>query len=264
MEDNRDIDRSPRFDPQHEFLSQEISQRDEEIRRLKMKLKRMTAKCRRYEEDLVNNSIVDRWKVGEYLHDNLAQKLTYTKILISFIKEKIGDSEGDVIADLDKALEIISEQACEVRDLSHDIIPANVEKREVCQAFRDLIEHAESQYKIECTLEGDEILRKINNRKVATNLYHITQEAVKNAVNHGEAKKINISILRHGDQLHFHIKDDGKGFSYSDKKAGMGITIMKHRVEEMGGNFGIRKAEDDAYSTCVVCFLPVEKLKIRE
>lgn len=262
--DNRDINQAHQFAPENEVFSQEISKRDEEIRRLKKKLKRQTEKCRRYERDMVNNSIVDRWKVGKYLHDNLAQKLTYTKILISFIKEKIGNSENEITADLDKALQIISEQTCEVRDLSHDIIPANVEKGEVYQAFKDLIEHTQSQYKVKCSLEGDEMLRKINSRKAATNLYHITQEAVKNAVNHGEAEKIKISVLKHGDQLHFHIKDDGKGFSYSDKKAGMGITIMKHRVEEMGGNFGIRKAEDDDFTTCVVCFLPLGKLKIEE
>lgn len=117
---------------------------------------------------------------------------------------------------------------------------------------------------VNCSLENREILHKIDSTETATNLYHITQEAIKNAILHGEAKNIIIEAIEDDQKLCLCIKDDGKGFDSPHTVEGMGITIMKHRVEEMGGNFGIRKAEDDSFTTCVVCLLPIEKLKIRE
>lgn len=159
-------------------------------------------------------------------------------------------------------MDILDESIKEVRDLSHDIIPMDVEKEGVGQAFQHLKLQAEKQHGVNCTLETEEkILYKINRREVATNLYNITQEAIKNAIIHGEAENIKIALIEHKEQLYLHIKDDGKGFTSSNEKSGMGLKIMKHRAEEMGGRFRTKEAEDRSmYSTIITCSLPLKAL----
>ncbi len=60
--------------------------------------------------------------------------------------------------------------------------------------------------------------------------------------------------------MYLHIKDDGKGFDPEDDSHGMGITIMKHRAEEIGGSLRIKNAQENAFTTYVTCTLPLESL----
>lgn len=244
-----------------ELLLEENSKKDKEIEELKEALKAKTAKCRRYEKEMVNNSIMDRWKIGKYLHDNLAQKLTFAKILVCLLREKLSGDNIDATAEFEEIIRIVDEGARDVRNLSHEIIPLNIEKEGISEAFTYLEEQAKTRHGVNCSLENREILHKISSRETATNLYHITQEAIKNAVIHGEAKNIHIEVTKDDQQFYLHIKDDGKGFDYSNSIDGMGIRIMKHRTEEMDGTFRIEsKHENGGYNTCVTCELPHRKI----
>lgn len=225
-------------------LLKELDEKDEEIQR--------------YKQELAENSIVERWEIGKYLHDNLAQQLASAKITLSLLRNDL--SKEDLKTTCDSVIDIIGESINEVRNLSHDILPLDVQKEGVGKAFDHLKEQAEAQYGIHCIVEKKVILDKINRREVATNLYHIAQEAIKNAVIHGGAENIRIYFLENDSQLHLHIQDDGKGFDPADKGNGMGITIMRYRAEELNGALKIKEDNHDKYSTCVICFLPLEYL----
>lgn len=237
---------------------EELGKLREENWKLKEKLKKKDKKIQRYEKGLADNSVVERWRIGKYLHDNLAQQLTSAKISIGLLESKL--SKENLAANCNDIVNIIEESIQEVRDLSHDIIPLDVEKEGVEEALRHLKIQSERRHNITCTLETDDILQKINNRKVATNLYHIAQEAIKNAVVHGEARNIKIALIEHEQQLYLHLKDDGKGLDPTNDSGGMGITIMQHRTKEMGGECRIKNAKCDNYTTCVTCTVPLSSL----
>lgn len=235
-----------------------IEELQKKYEKLKVKLKQKDEKIYRYKQELANSSVVERWKVGKYLHDNLAQQLTSAKISISLLKRKL--TKENLTKICEEILDIIDESVDEVRNLSHDIIPMDVEKEGVGQAFLYLKKQAERQHKVNCILETGEILNKINRREVATNLYHIAQEAIKNSVNHGQAQNIKLALIEHDNKLYLHVKDDGKGFNTENGESGMGITIMKHRMEEMDGSLRIKDAKETDYTTCVTCTLPLKAL----
>lgn len=244
-----------RLDESNESLVKKLEEKDEEIQSYKEEIQR-------YKKELANNSIIERWQIGQYLHDNLAQDLSSAKITLSLLRNEL--SREDLISTCDKVIDMVGECINGVRNLSHDILPMDVKKEGVGQAFDHLKEQAENQYGINCIVEKKVILDKIKRREVATNLYHIAQEAIKNAVVHGEAENIKIYFIENDTNLHLHIKDDGKGFHPADENNGMGITIMRYRAEELGGALKIKEAEDDNYTTCVICYLPLESLTREE
>lgn len=237
---------------------EEYKQLQKNYKKVKEKLKKTEEKYRRNRKEMARNNIIKRWKIGNYLHDELAQQLIAAKFSILFLKDELRKEK--LTATCDEILDILKESISAVRDLSHDIIPMSVEKEGVGQAINQLKQQAIRQYGISCLLETDEILNKINSRKVATNLYQITQEAIKNAVIHGEAQTIKIALIEHEQQLYLHIKDDGKGFDPANKEDGMGIMIMEYRVQEIGGDFRIKDARDPDYTTCVTCSVPIKSL----
>jgi signal transduction histidine kinase len=97
----------------------------------------------------------------------------------------------------------------------------------------------------------------IHDDSVATHLYHIAQEAVNNAIKHGEAGKILIQLTAGPGRGKLTIKDDGKGMPDGlDNSSGMGLHIMKYRSAMIGGALEIRSSK--ARGTSVICSFPVK------
>ena len=82
------------------------------------------------------------------------------------------------------------------------------------------------------------------NDNVALNLYRITQEAVNNAIRHGGAQQISISLLIEEGKFWLSIADNGCGFSHNSTNRsikhivtpGIGIKIMHYRAKQIGAS----------------------------
>ncbi len=67
-------------------------------------------------------------------------------------------------------------------------------------------------------------------------LYRVVQEAITNAVRHGQATFIRVGIGSDGNRISFEVKDNGSGGEYTE---GFGIRNMRGRIEELGGTLKI-------------------------
>jgi signal transduction histidine kinase len=78
----------------------------------------------------------------------------------------------------------------------------------------------------------------ISDNNLALNLYRIAQEAVNNAIRHGRAQHVTISLALEEGMLRLSICDDGRGFVGAGAKSrptpGMGIKIMEYRARQHG------------------------------
>jgi signal transduction histidine kinase len=92
---------------------------------------------------------------------------------------------------------------------------------------------------------------------MATHLYHIAQEAVNNAIKHGNAQEILIQLTAEQGWGTLAIKDDGKGIAENPSHTeGMGLHIMKYRAGMIGGALEVRR--DSPSGTVVTCLFPIE------
>ena len=75
---------------------------------------------------------------------------------------------------------------------------------------------------------------------MSLNLYRIAQEATNNAIRHGKAQHIAITIALDSGILKLSIADDGSGFPVENltpdtiSTSGMGIKIMQYRARQLG------------------------------
>jgi signal transduction histidine kinase len=76
-------------------------------------------------------------------------------------------------------------------------------------------------------------------------LVRIVREAVGNAMRHGRAGSVEVSLSR-GRALSLRIADDGRGFDVAarsaDPDAGFGLLSMEERARALGGDLTIRSA----------------------
>ena len=77
---------------------------------------------------------------------------------------------------------------------------------------------------------------------VALCLYRITQEALRNVVEHADARRADVRLLRLDDSVELTIADDGKGFDMIGTRAdskGLGLVSINERVRLAGGTVSI-------------------------
>ena len=92
---------------------------------------------------------------------------------------------------------------------------------------------------------------------VASVLYRVAQESVRNASTHADARSIDIAIQRAGEIVALEVKDDGRGFNVDEairRRPGMGLFTMRERVSLVDGTFEVRS--DDS-GTTVAAAIPL-------
>jgi signal transduction histidine kinase len=94
----------------------------------------------------------------------------------------------------------------------------------------------------------------INYNQAALHLYRIAQEAVQNAIRHGRAKTIKISLNAGNGRIILGIEDDGSGFNANASKSkGIGLRIMQYRAGKAGASLAVQRNPKGGVS--VVCSL---------
>ena len=81
----------------------------------------------------------------------------------------------------------------------------------------------------------------IHDVNAATHLYHIAQEAVNNAIKHGNASNIMIALgFARTAKVRLTISDDGGGILKRRRSIqGMGLHIMNYRAKMIGGSLEV-------------------------
>jgi two-component system CheB/CheR fusion protein len=85
---------------------------------------------------------------------------------------------------------------------------------------------------------------------VETHLYRITQEAVQNAVSHGRAGRISITLSFVKDRGTLVIRDNGTGIK-ADHNSGNGMHTMDYRARLIGASLSVRPGHQNG--TRVAC-----------
>jgi len=123
-------------------------------------------------------------------------------------------------------------------------------------ALKDLADHARELFSITCRFKVDGEIPPLEPHTVGE-LYKIAQEAVTNAIKHGKAKNILITLEPSGDRFLLSVKDDGIGFLQNDGKlTGMGIRIMQYRARVIGASLTLQSRPGSG--TDIAClFVPI-------
>jgi signal transduction histidine kinase len=94
----------------------------------------------------------------------------------------------------------------------------------------------------------------VEDNDTATHVYRIVQEAIQNAVRHGQPSQIDVSLETDAGRTMITIQDDGRGFAHKAiTPSGTGHRIMQYRAELIGAELGIHSKVGEG--TLIVCKL---------
>ncbi len=209
----------------------------------------------RLERAVLEISERERRSIGHDLHDGLGQHLTGTAFAGQVLCEKLQVRRlSEEVADAWKIVHLVEEGIEKTRRLAKGLLLAEIQHDGLFTALHELADDTMSQFRVTCTFDtsGD---CNVAADGAATHLLRIAQESVRNAIRHGGARNIEIGLRGDANALELSIRDNGKGIPpMSQRGDGLGLRIMAHRAQIIGGEFTIVSPPEGG--TVVRCRLP--------
>jgi signal transduction histidine kinase len=125
-----------------------------------------------------------------------------------------------------------------MRLLIFELRPAALSEEGLVAALRSRLETVEARASVEVHLEAPEDIRLPPS--VEEGLYRIAQEALNNALKHAQATSVRVTLSTGEDSVYLAVRDNGQGFDpTAEHIAGLGLTSMRERITELGGELRI-------------------------
>jgi two-component system, NarL family, sensor histidine kinase LiaS len=176
----------------------------------------------------------ERARIAREIHDAISQHLFGLRMIAA------GMRRADPGNQQARAIERISEEALrDMQTLLAELRPASLDGaglapalQEICAAYHDRL-----GVTVDASLDDVTVPAPVEHA-----LLRITQEACTNAVRHGNARRLAVSMSRQDGHVELAVRDFGAGFDPAAPHAGSGLTHIRDRVAELGGTVDIDSA----------------------
>ena len=130
-----------------------------------------------------------------------------------------------------------------MRLLLFQLQPESLERLGLAGAISERLDRVERRLgiNVSCNIEDELVLPE----DVEEVYYRITIESLNNSLKHANATEISVEILEKGPERVLTIADDGRGFEAGAIQGGMGLNLMRQRIEEIGGNLEVSSLPDN-------------------
>lgn len=193
----------------------------------------------------------EQQRIGQDLHDRVCQLLTGIAFLSKVLEHKLTSKSLSEESDAAHIVQLVNQAITETRALARGLYPVEMEAEGIISALHELASYTENLYNVSCQFNCATPVQ-IKDNNIATHLYRIAQEAVTNAIKHGRAAEIIITLATYGDFTTLTVEDNGIGIpQVFPSDGGLGLRIMACRASMIGGSFHVARNADKG--TRVIC-----------
>ncbi len=237
----------------HDELEARVIDRTRELAETNRALQREMAERSALAEQILHISGEERARIGRDLHDSLGQKLVGVTFLTRALEGRLRDTQPEAAGQVERIANVVEDAIAQTRLIVKNLLPMAILDGGLDYALRKLTEETVEAHGVDCvfTHRDDGV---ITDKTMASNVFHIAQEAVNNAVKHARASRIAVTLELDGKVGRLRIEDDGCGMSVPLEHAGMGLKIMRYRTHLIDGTLEIGEGEPNG--TCVDCRFP--------
>jgi len=224
-------------------------------RRLLFSIIQDVTERKRLERQILDIGELERERIGRDLHDSLGGMLSGTALLTKALAHRLKDNGSADAAAAEEAVRAINETIGQIRSMARGLFPPELSATGLPASLRGLAAETTKRSGISCRVRADRRLA-IADPSVVMHLFRIAQEAVNNAIRHGQPRQITVRLVQRRHRLVLEVRDDGKGLpAHRPSGKGLGLRTMKHRAGLIGARFTVESAE--GRGTVVSCRLPV-------
>lgn len=205
---------------------------------LREKLRQQNERLRRMSLELLHAREQERSRLARDLHDQLGQDLRAIALLLDVLQNNIAADPnlGAVVRDCQ---EIVARATQELKRIIADLEPLPLQGKDFHTSLAQYLEGIGRQLRVKWHLEWGVPPGTTLDSTRQVVVFRITQEAITNAVNHGRATEVVVSLSGQDGYISLSISDNGGGFDpvtvRPEQPGGRGLGIMQERISLLGG-----------------------------
>ena len=198
----------------------------------------------------------ERKRIAQDIHDSVGSLLSAAKLKFSSLDEAQSKISEDTRYKFKQAEALLDEAATELRNISHNMMPASLSKLGLVAAINNLLEKISDHSNIRFSLNVYQFEGRLD-ETTEISIYQILLELINNIVKHSGADKATIEMNKYTSYINLIVEDNGKGFVYDltkKEKIGIGLTNIISRVGILKGTIDIDSVQDKG--TTVIIDIP--------
>ena len=200
----------------------------------------------------------ERHLIARELHDELGQSVTAMRSMALSIAQRVAASD----AQCELAARRIAEECSRLYDAMHGIIPRLtplvLDSFGLAEALNDLAERTRRSHPgVALDLQID-LAAAILPNETALALYRAAQEGITNALTHGQAQRLALSVSAQADTVELELRDDGRGLppEGAPRSGHYGLRWLGERVQGLNGTVQLQATAPQGVSLRVRLPLP--------
>jgi len=204
----------------------------------------------------------ERRRIARELHDTTSQNLAALGMNLSLLDQALPEGAERARRLLEDCIALAEASTQEIRTISYLLHPPMLDVLGLPGALREFVEGFARRSGIEVTLDLPEDFGRLPS-DLETALFRIAQESLGNIHRHSGSATARLCLRRQTGGLSLEISDAGRGIppeklaaiSQGSGGLGVGITGMRERLHQLGGQLDIQSSPD---GTRVRATVPLE------
>jgi signal transduction histidine kinase len=197
----------------------------------------------------------ERNRLSGEIHDSLAQNFAAIAAQLNLAREAIGVNPG--ASYLDRAKDFARFGLAEARRTALCLHPFVLGRTGLIGTMEMLVDRSNVPGRLRCTFSVND--ERANNLPLETqhHILRIAQEAINNAVRHGNPSNISVRLRCDHNHLELKIQNDGCPIPPTDllSQSGLGLSNMKNRAGKINAKLRFRNVEGGG--TLIVLKVPI-------
>lgn len=179
----------------------------------------------------------EQQRIGTDLHEGVGQELAGIGF---FCKSLVTRLESRSIPEADDArrlLDLVNHALLRTRSVARVLYPVMTGQNGLMAALDELANYVSSTFAVRCAFHCSSPVYTEDIAR-ATHIYRIAHEAAHNAVHHGRARQIDITLQGNRGRTSLTVEDDGVGIDgemLASQSPGLGLQIMQSRAAILDG-----------------------------
>ena len=206
-----------------------------------------------YESLLAAQIEKEQVNIAHELHDSLGSQLASISLQAAGIK-LIDGGDKTLVEAVDLLLGNIKIASDLTRNLARGLAPVDDWPGAFGHAMEKLCIGFSGTQGLQCEFEMDGNFDNVGSQ-AGNHLYRITQEAIANALRHGAAQHIEVSLIRSGGDMALTIQDDGTGFDVrsvlNETRQGLGLSSMYARAKALQAQITLQQIKPRGFCVSV-------------
>ncbi len=184
----------------------------------------------------------ERERIAQDLHDAISAKLNVVSLSTNVLIDGNLTIEEQQEA-LKHILNVTTNTLESSRRLAHNLLPPILDKFGLAAALEELCDEFENSKKV--SVENNIVYNDSLTKNKELHIFRIIQEFMNNAIRHGQATVLNLSIEDIKNTIKIKFIDNGVGFDAQtlEDKAGLGLKNIQSRIDILEGELAYKSGK---------------------